>query len=327
MVKGAASLVEPVASRERRISTLAKAIGTETKRIARDAVAIVTMAIRFAGETIRLVRVVIRFATRAIRFGSAAIRVARRAIRLARVVIRFAGPPIRLATRPIRIAKRTIRFVSREDRASRGAIRVSSLAIRFSSGYKGFMEYTMADLERATGLSARTIRQYMADGFLEPPKRKGLGAVYPEATFLKAVAIARMRAQGEDWKTVGARLRNWPLKRLSDYVASTEPRPPDPPVPPPQPAPPAVPPPEPTPPSTPALEGEPVTPPPRLPHASSPSREDLEARNAGDEEWLPDGPRWVLAPLLPGLALWVREDAAPIVRRTAAEIVRRYGSP
>jgi DNA-binding transcriptional MerR regulator len=194
------------------------------------------------------------------------------------------------------------------------------------------MQYTMADLEQATGLNARTIRQYMADGFLEPPKRKGLGAVYPESTFLKAVALARMRRQGEDWKTIGARLRNWPLKKLQEYVASTEPAPPAPPEPPPQPPAAAAaaadaPPPLPPPPSAPALEGEPVTRAPRLPHPGSAPREDLDASAPTDEEWLPDGPRWLLAPLLPGLALWIREDAAPIVRRTAAEILRRYGSP
>lgn len=184
----------------------------------------------------------------------------------------------------------------------------------------------MADIEQATGLTARTIRQYMTDGLLEAPKRKGLAAVYPETTLVKAVCIVRMRAQGEGWDTIGARLRNWPLKRLREFVASTEPAPPQPPVA----DAPAVPPAaiaDGAPASTPALEGEPVTPPPRLPHAGAAPREDLEAKASGDDAWLPDGPRWLPVPLLPGLALWVREDAAPIVRRTAAEIVRRYGSP
>lgn len=184
----------------------------------------------------------------------------------------------------------------------------------------------MADIEQATGLTARTIRQYMTDGFLEAPKRKGLAAVYPEATLIKAVCIVRMRAQGEGWDTIGARLRNWPLKRLREYVASTEPVPPAPLAPEasafPQAATADV-----TPPSTPALEGEPVTPPPRLPHSGAAPHEDLEPRPSADDDWLPNGPRWLPISLLPGLALWMREDAAPIVRRTAAEIVRRYGSP
>lgn len=328
-------------SRVKTIVSLVKCIASVRTRISRETIAIVTMAIRFVSvairfriDAIRFVLVAIRFRTSAIRVASVAIRFASRAIRFSPGAIRSSSVAIRLATPAIRFANGAILFSPGVIRLTSGAIRFSpgagaspslairfsSLAIRFSSGYKGPMTYTMADLEQATGVTARTIRQYIALGFLEPPKRKGLGAVYPESTYVKAIAITRMRGQNVDWATIGARMRNWPLARVREFVASTDPKPPE--------APAAEPPEVPAPVSAPALEGEPVTPPPRLPHAGAAPREDLEARGGPtDDEWLPEGPRWVLAPLLPGLAIWIREDATPIVRRTAAEIVRRYGSP
>ncbi|HEX8791745.1 MAG TPA: MerR family transcriptional regulator [Polyangiaceae bacterium] len=277
------------------------------------------MRILFFFETIPFVIDAIRFASLTIRLVSLGIRLSKLTIRFPKLTIRIVIDGIRFTTMAIRLASVTVRFSSRMKAFSR-------LPIRLFCGYNRFMDYTMADLEQATGLTARTIRKYMADGLLEPPERKGLAAVYPESTLVKAMCIVRMRAQAETWETVGARLRNWPMKRLREYLASTEPAPPQAPV---------APPPAPTPAtatdgapaSTPALEGEPVTPLPRLPPTGAAPREELESHASADDEWLPDGPRWLPVPLLPGLALWVREDAAPVVRRTAAEIVRRYGSP
>jgi hypothetical protein len=44
-----------------------------------------------------------------------------------------------------------------------------------------------------------------------------------------------------------------------------------------------------------------------------------------DDAPLPAGPRWALLPLLPGMVLMVREDAASVVKRAASEIIDRYG--
>jgi hypothetical protein len=41
---------------------------------------------------------------------------------------------------------------------------------------------------------------------------------------------------------------------------------------------------------------------------------------------LPAGARWIIAPLLPGLALMVREDTSSVVRRIAREIAEQYGA-
>ncbi len=41
---------------------------------------------------------------------------------------------------------------------------------------------------------------------------------------------------------------------------------------------------------------------------------------------LPGGAHFVVAPVLPGLALMLRHDAAPLVKRIAGEILARYGA-
>jgi hypothetical protein len=94
------------------------------------------------------------------------------------------------------------------------------------------------------------------------------------------------------------------------------------PAPPPAPPPPVAP----TPLDPPALEGEPIGPRPRLPRSAAAHVRDLGAPFPPDAD-LPDGPRWVLVSLLPGMALMVRDDAAPVVRRAGAEIIDRFGTP
>jgi DNA-binding transcriptional MerR regulator len=189
--------------------------------------------------------------------------------------------------------------------------------------------YTMADLVNATGVTARTIRSYIATGYLEKPEGHGPGAVYTEEHYLRAIALVRMRAAGEGWKVIAERIPEWSLQKVRAYVKKTDPPAPAPP-PPPEPAPPpggpgGAPLPAAQADSTPALEGEPATPRRRLPRGGAP-HDGLEVSSKDDDGWLPDGPRWLPVPLLPGLALWVRDDAAPLVRRVASEIVRRYGS-
>jgi hypothetical protein len=102
------------------------------------------------------------------------------------------------------------------------------------------------------------------------------------------------------------------LEELREYVKRTDPPAPEPPPPPP-------------PVDPPVLDGEPVEPRAKLPRGSS-TQTDLDASPRSARADLPDGPRWILAPLLPGMVLMVRDDAAPLVRRAAAEIVERYGA-
>jgi DNA-binding transcriptional MerR regulator len=172
------------------------------------------------------------------------------------------------------------------------------------------MEYTMADLARLAGISGRTIRSYIATGFIAPPTGKGPAARYSEHQMLQAVCIARMRARGANWDEVAALVMGTSLAKLRAYVKKTEPTAEAPPAPPPLPGSPFDP---------PLLEGQPVA-----------SRRQLPPGEAGpiapEDADLPDGPRWALLPLLPGMVLMVRDDAAAVVKRATAEIVERYGT-
>jgi hypothetical protein len=181
------------------------------------------------------------------------------------------------------------------------------------------MLYTMADLVERSGVSARTIREYIRLNYLEPPAGHGPGAAYTEEQLLQAVCVARLRANRVDWVQIAGQVPGWSLQKLRAYVKKTDPVAPAPPAAPPPPAPA-------TPLDPPALEGEPVGPRPRLPRSATAPVGDLETSFPPDDD-LPDGPRWVLVSLLPGMALMVRDDAAPVVRRVAAEIIERFGTP
>jgi len=168
----------------------------------------------------------------------------------------------------------------------------------------------MSDLARLTGLSGRTIRGYIAAGYMPPPTGKGPAARYTEHQMLQAVCIARMRSRGADWDEVSELVIGTSIAKLRAYVRKTEPvaeAPPDPPAAPRSPF------------DPPLLEGEPTA-----------SRRQLPPGKGGpidlDDALLPDGPRWALLPLLPGMVLMVRGDAAAVVKRAAAEIVERYGT-
>jgi DNA-binding transcriptional MerR regulator len=56
------------------------------------------------------------------------------------------------------------------------------------------MLYSMADLVERSGVSARTIREYISLGYLQPPEGHGPGAAYTEEQLLQAVCVARLRA-------------------------------------------------------------------------------------------------------------------------------------
>jgi hypothetical protein len=179
------------------------------------------------------------------------------------------------------------------------------------------VDYVMTDLERLSGLKARTIREYIRLEYVPPPVGHGMGAVYSEEHAVRVVAIARMRAQGEGWDTVAERLTTWSLAKLRAFNRRTEPKPPAP-EPAPAPAPPA--PRE----SAPALEGEPVA--RNLPPRGAVFDESTELDVAIDPDGeLPGASLCAIANVLPGLAIVLRHDAPPLVKRIAAEILAKYG--
>jgi DNA-binding transcriptional MerR regulator len=173
------------------------------------------------------------------------------------------------------------------------------------------MPYLKSHVIEQSGLPDRTIRNYIGRGLLPPPEGYGMAATYSEEHMVRAVAIGRMRAQGDHVDTITARVDGWSLARFRRFVTETHPEPPPPPVAAPLPSS------EPSPalPQAPAQQGEPV----------NPGQARLESHDAIDDLALPEGPSFRILPLLPGLGLMLDSEAAPIVRRIAAEICHRYG--
>ena len=263
-----------------------------------------------------ITRRAIAFPPRVIPFITPVIRLVSRVIRFPARVIRFSGPPIRFPTRVIRFSTRVIRFSGPPIRFSPPPIRFSTRAFRFSGLHHRFMRYLMSDLEARSGLTARTIRDYIRHGYLAPPEGHGLAASYDEEQLLRVVAIARMRTAKEGWNVIAERMKTWSLGKVRAFVQKTEPQPGAPPT-------------EAAAPSSvvapPEIEAEPVPPgAPRHPEADTTT--ELQRKSAANPGDLPEGQHFVMAPVLPGLVLLLRHDAAPLVKRTAAEILEKYAA-
>jgi DNA-binding transcriptional MerR regulator len=151
------------------------------------------------------------------------------------------------------------------------------------------MDYFMTHLEARSGLKARTIRRYVSMGLVPPPRGHGLGAVYGDDALLRVIAIGRMSREGEGRDGIATRLNAMSRKEIRAFVERTEPA---------------------------AEEAEPEVP---LPATSVVDPAAVDAP-------LPGGDHFVMAPVLPGLSLFLRHDAAPVVKRIAAEILARYAA-
>lgn len=55
------------------------------------------------------------------------------------------------------------------------------------------MRYTIADLERETGISTRTIRYYIAEGLLQPAYGRGPSATYDSDHLLRLMLIQQLK--------------------------------------------------------------------------------------------------------------------------------------
>jgi Ca-activated chloride channel family protein len=179
------------------------------------------------------------------------------------------------------------------------------------------MEYLISDLVERTGLAPRTIRSYIARGILPPPVGNGPAAVYGEEHLQRLIAATRMRDEGTSLDDVAAKMKTMSLAQVRAYVRRTEPREPPAPAraePPASPVDPA------------ALDGEPVPSVRQLPPLHANERASLASRAWAESASLPPTAQWGIFPLLPGMALMVREDAAPIVKSAAAEILGRFGT-
>ena len=66
--------------------------------------------------------------------------------------------------------------------------------------------YTMADLEKQTGLSARTIRFYIAQGLLPSASGRGVGATYGPSHLLRLKAIGLLKQENTPLEQIKQRL-------------------------------------------------------------------------------------------------------------------------
>jgi DNA-binding transcriptional MerR regulator len=66
--------------------------------------------------------------------------------------------------------------------------------------------YTMADLEKATGLSARTIRFYITQGLLPAARGRGVGATYGPGHLLRLKAIGLLKQENTPLDQIRQRL-------------------------------------------------------------------------------------------------------------------------
>jgi len=170
------------------------------------------------------------------------------------------------------------------------------------------MDLLIADLAEATGISSRTIRYYVSLGFLPRPTGFGQGARYTRVHLHRLYAIRALRRQGLGLEDIGATLAKMTPREIRGYVPKT-PRPPEPEARPPD------------------LQARAETEQARIAEeAKPPPRQAAQTTELSQSGDLPLGARWVIAPLLPGLALMVREDASAIVRRVATEIFEAYAA-
>src|SRR5215204_2761343 len=98
---------------------------------------------------------------------------------------------------------------SRASNASRqrgGSLPVGSAAIGTKTADPH--RYTMADLEAETGLSARTIRFYIAQGLLPSARGRGVGATYGLTHLLRLKAIELLKKDNTPLQQIRQRLQD-----------------------------------------------------------------------------------------------------------------------
>jgi DNA-binding transcriptional MerR regulator len=148
--------------------------------------------------------------------------------------------------------------------------------------------YSMAELKELTGFAARSIRHHASLGLLPKTEYHGNQTRYDHEYLLRLLAIRKLTAKGMTLNRVKATLRKMSPEELEEFAApDDEPGPEAPSVPA-------------ATPSTPAHAG------------------------ASPEAPRVVGEKWTRVPILPGLDLQLRDDAAEVVRRIAGEIQRRY---
>ena len=108
-------------------------------------------------------------------------------------------------------------MTDRSNRDSNGMNRPPrASATKLPSAPEG-LRYTMADLERETGVSSRNVRYYITEGLLPPSYGRGPSATYDLGHLLRLQMIVKHREEGLGIKEIRDRLSGL----TDDEIAST----------------------------------------------------------------------------------------------------------
>jgi DNA-binding transcriptional MerR regulator len=82
-------------------------------------------------------------------------------------------------------------------------------------------DYTLSDLVKLTGVSARTVRYYIASGLLPPPTSAGAGARYGDAHLERLRVIKRLQAAHLPLAEIRRQLESMPESDVLSIAEST----------------------------------------------------------------------------------------------------------
>jgi DNA-binding transcriptional MerR regulator len=165
-------------------------------------------------------------------------------------------------------------------------------------------DYSLADLSRHTGYSARRIRQYIQSGLLPRPKLAGSRTRYSREALGRLAAILAWRKDGLGSPQIKREVRALAPSKVEEWAALYDPEAPS----------------EDADAKAEAEAGQKSSSPATMPAPTAPGPSAPPAPPSP----LVVGERWVRVPLVPGLDLMMLEGSGELVARLAHEIQAKY---
>lgn len=160
--------------------------------------------------------------------------------------------------------------------------------------------YTIYELCRLTGLSARTIRGRAAYGIIRHPVFAGAVTTYPRESLARLLAANEWRKQGLSFFNIRKELNKCTEAELESHAAVVDPIAEE---------------------SAAVAEAAPA-----VTGNGAPSAAPAGTRAPGRAAPTDGGERWIRFALVPGLELTLKEGASELATRLAGEIRGRYGA-
>ena len=104
---------------------------------------------------------------------------------------------------------------------------LDSVTLHCHDGPVTSSNYSLPDLTRLAGVSARTVRYYIAQGLLPGPTHVGSGARYPETALDRLILIRRLQAHHLPLAEIRARLDRLDDAAVTDLLIESSPQAPD----------------------------------------------------------------------------------------------------